>query len=378
MSGAVSLSGSFSSMSMADLIQWARTARRSGVITARSSSQSAERRIFLQDGRIIACASNDPRDYYGNYLVRLGHCTEEDVDKALRIQRETGIMVGAILVMVEKITSELAVATLTYKTFDIICDIFLWSEGSFGYEEGSFPASKLVSISIDPIAIALEGTRRVDGWNALRTRIHPGAIFEPTGAPPPADMNDGGRGIGRYALPLLDGHRNVEEVMESLPFSRYAILESIWSLVAAGSARPGDVTAAPNRRKRLEMNLAEAVSAGQRGDWGKAVQILEGLHALSPDLPGLSEELGRCGDRLKKEIYESIHPGDVPVVAIGVEALERLSLSTADGFVVSRMDGRSSIADIVRISPLPELDALRSIKRLLGAKVIDFPSRLRT
>jgi len=54
-----------------------------------------------------------------------------------------------------------------------------------------------------------------------------------------------------------------------------------------------------------------------------------------------------------------------------------LSLSPADGFVVSRMDGRSSVAEILRISPLAELDALRSIKRLLGAKVIDFPSRLR-
>lgn len=369
------LSGNFSSMSMADLIQWARTARRTGVITARDPGQNAERRIFLRDGQIIACASNDPRDYYGNYLVRLGYCSEDDVNKALSIQRDTGIMVGAILVMVEKITSEVAVATLAHKTIDIICDIFLWQGGSFEYDEAPFTASKLVSISIDPISIAIEGMRRVDGWNELRTRIHPGAIFEPTGEPLRTDAEtDGGR-IGRHALALLDGQRTVEEVMERLPFSRYAILEAVWDLVAAGSARPGDVTSAPNRRKRLEMNFAEAVGAGQRGDWGKAVQILEGITALQPDFPGLSEELARSREQLRKEISATIHPDDVPVVAIGVDALQRLALSPADGFVVSRMDGRISVAEIVRISPLPEIDALRSIKRLLAAKVIDFPSR---
>jgi hypothetical protein len=287
-------------------------------------------------------------------------------------------MVGAILVMVEKITRDMAVATLTHKTIDIICDIFLWHEGSFDYEQTEFPASKLISISIDPISIALEGMRRVDGWNELRTRIHPGAIFEPTGEPPRANAESDGGGIGPHALALLDGQRSVEEVLERLPFSRYAILESIWDLVAAGAARPSDVTAAPSRRKRLEMNLAEATGAGQRGEWGKAVQILEGITAVDPDLPGLGEELARSRERLKKEIYETIHPGDVPVVAIGVDALQRLTLGPPDGFVVSRMDGRLSVAEIVRISPLPEIDSLRSIKRLLGAKVIDFPSRRRT
>jgi hypothetical protein len=67
----------------------------------------------------------------------------------------------------------------------------------------------------------------------------------------------------------------------------------------------------------------------------------------------------------------------VPLVAIGMDALQRLTLTPADGFVVSRIDGRLSVADVLRISSLSELDALRTFKRLLGAKVIDFPFRRR-
>jgi len=360
---------------MADLIQWARTARRTGVITVRNPGQGAERRIFLQSGQIVACASNEPRDYYGKYLVQLGYCTDDDVDRALKIQRETGIMVGAILVMVEKIPREVAISTLTLKTIDIICDIFLWADGSFEYDPAPFPAAKLVTISIDPISIALEGMRRVDGWNELRTRIHPGAVFEPTGSPFTAAAEDENEKIARFTLALLDGQRDVEEVIENLPFSRFSILEAIWQLVEGGAARASDVTAAPSRQKRMEMNLAEAVAAGQRGDWGTAVQVLEGLNAIRPDFPGLAQELASARARLTSEIYEAIRPSDVPVVAIGSEALQNLKLTPADGFVVSRIDGRLSVAEVLRISSLSELDSLRSLKRLVAAKVLDFPSR---
>jgi hypothetical protein len=370
----MSLAGTFSSMSMADLIQWARTARRTGVITVRNKEQGAERRIFLQTGQIVACASNEPREYYGKYLVQLGYCAEDDVDRALKIQKETGVMVAAILVMVEKISRELAISTLESKTIDIICDIFLWTEGSFDYDPSPFPAGELISISVDPISIALEGMRRVDGWNELRTRIHPGAVFEPTGAPFTPSGGEGDE-IAKFTLPLLDGQRDVEEVMERLPFSRYVILESIWELVKGGAARASDVTAAPSRQKRLEMNFAEAVASGQRGDWAMAVQILEGMSSVRPDFPGLEPNLAQAREWLKREIYETIRPSDVPVVAIGMEALQNLKLTPADGFIVSRIDGRLSVAEVIRISSLSELDALRSFRRLVAAKVLDFPSR---
>src|SRR5579862_7030295 len=216
----MSLSGSFSSMSMSDLIQWARTARRTGVITVQHPLRSSERRIFFQEGQIVACASNEARDFYGNYLVQLGYCTREDVQRALEIQRETGVMVGAILVMVEKLGREDAIATLTLKTIDIICDIFLWSEGSFTYDPTPFPAGRLIPISVDPISIALEGMRRTDRWNELTTRIHTGAVFEPSGEKARSGEEFPGGRVASSVFSLLDGQRNVDDVMERLPFSR--------------------------------------------------------------------------------------------------------------------------------------------------------------
>ncbi len=374
----MSLHGTFESMSMADLIQWARTARRTGIITVRNPADNSERKIYLQGGQIVACASNDPRDFYGNYLLRLGYCSEEDVNRALQIQRETGIMVAQILVMVEKITKDDAVATLTEKTMDNICDVFLWDEGNFEYDPRPIEPRKLIEISIDPISVALEGVRRVDGWNQLRIRFHSDLILERTDRLVTAEGEFENARVARAVVALLDGERKVGQLCSELPFSAYSVIEALSDLVKNGLARSSDATIPPNRRERLEEKFSEAMAAERRGNWGMALQILEGLAAMNWDIPGLAEVLPRVQEKFKGNLYETaFRREDVPVVAIGTEALERLTLTPADGFVVSRIDGRLSVAEIVRISSLPEMDALRSLKRLLEAKVIDFPSRRR-
>jgi len=363
---------------MPDLIQWARTARRGGVITVRNPGDNSERKIYLHGGQIVACASNDHRDYYGNYLLRLGYCSEEDINRALAIQRETGVMIARILVMVEKLSLEDAVATLTEKTIDNICDIFLWEDGDFAYEQKDIAPTKLVEISIDPISVALEGVRRVDGWNELRTRFPPEAVLDTTEKPFPPSGEFANARVARAVLSQLDGERKLDDVFRELPFSRYLVVEACSDLFAAGLARVSETAGAPGHHRRLETKFGEALVAERRGNFGAAVQILEGLEALQWDVPGLAEALPRARDLYKKNVYETAFGReDVPVVAIGIEALERLKLTPADGFVVSRVDGRLSVAEVMRISSLPEMDALRSLKRLLEAKVIDFPSRPR-
>jgi len=372
----LSLSGTFESMSMADLIQWARAGRRSGVVTARHPRDGTERRIRLDAGAITACASNDARDHYGNYLVRLGYCGQEDVDRAIQIQRETGVMVGQILVMVEKLTRDDAVTTLTEKTTDNVGDVFLWEDGTFEYDPKPVPPRKMVELAIDPIALALEGIRRAEGWNALRIRYDPDSILEATGQSFSAAGEYGNPRVARAVLALLDGERTIGRICGDLPFSEYSVVEAISDLDRKGLARARDASAASPRRQRLEARFAEAADAEKRGRWGIAVQILEALESLHWDIPGLAEALPRARVRYKQSLYETaFRPEDVPVVVIAEDALERLKLPAIEGFLVSRFDGQTAVEEVIRASSLSEMDALRALKRLLDAGVIRFLPR---
>jgi hypothetical protein len=60
----------------------------------------------------------------------------------------------------------------------------------------------------------------------------------------------------------------------------------------------------------------------------------------------------------------------VPAVVMNSEQLRWLSLDHRAGFLLSMVDGISSVDDLLDVSGMPRLDAMRIICELLDAKVI--------
>jgi|HubBroStandDraft_4_1064222.scaffolds.fasta_scaffold159370_3 hypothetical protein len=64
--------------------------------------------------------------------------------------------------------------------------------------------------------------------------------------------------------------------------------------------------------------------------------------------------------------------GRVPRVAMGSEGLVALSLGFGEGFLLSRVDGRATIRDIVEACGLPKLEAMRILSELFLRRAIGF------
>jgi hypothetical protein len=81
-------------------------------------------------------------------------------------------------------------------------------------------------------------------------------------------------------------------------------------------------------------------------------------------------------DNFRRAIYEhNFTLEDVPLITISPDAIPTMNLDPSDAFIMSRIDGRLSVREILKISPVQEFEGLRSFKRLLNARVIDFPHR---
>lgn len=364
-------------MSMADLIQWGRTAQRTGLLVARSDTKK-EVRVTFRNGQIVFSATNDPREIYGAFLVHLGLLSKSDIDRAMAIQTSTGAMLASILVREKMITESQAIATLTQKMIEDLCDIFLWKDGEFAFQPTPFDGRGSLTIDLDPIRVVAEGVRRIDVWNRITAAVHAQSIFEPAGREfrPDPPLED--ESVARKVLSLANGSDSVGDLMAALPFSRYKIYRAVDELLERKYLRRSDMTGIGDREKRVARKLEEASLAAAGGRWGEAMEILQGLSAANPGRKDIFDELLKVTEGLRQAIYEqNFVLADVPVVTIGPDALGHLNLEPADGFILSRIDGRISVAEILRITPVKELDGLRSIKRLLNSKVIDFPHRKR-
>jgi len=362
-------------MSMADLVQWARTAHRSGTLRL-TDDQKMEIQVSFADGRIVYSRTNNPRAQVGPYLLNLGHCTEADIDEAIAIQRTTGSMLASILVHAGKITEKQALAVLTEKTVEDLCDAFLWHDGTFQFEPKPPSPGVALRINLDPIHVVVEGVRRAEVWNRIGTFIHRNSYFEATDAKIDEKLTWEDVRMAKIVYTMIDGNTPVGEIVDKLPFGRYKIYRAVSELLEKKLIVPAEVTAAVDREKRIQRLIADSRDAVATGRYTLAMDILKGLADANPGRKEIMDNLVSVTDEFRRATFEhNFTLDDVPVVTVGPDAVPQMNLEPGDAFIMTRIDGRMTVRDILKISPVKEFEGLRSFKRLMNAKVIDFPHR---
>jgi hypothetical protein len=64
---------------------------------------------------VISSASNDPREYLGQFLMSHGYLTEPELKKAMEVQQQSRILLGKILVMIDVISEPTCSASCASK-----------------------------------------------------------------------------------------------------------------------------------------------------------------------------------------------------------------------------------------------------------------------
>jgi hypothetical protein len=177
---------------------------------------------------------------------------------------------------------------------------------------------------------------------------------------------------------------------------RYGLLEDDVELDVYGSRRPASLSSpeGPPRRESLRTlpsppfpdagagKPPEAPpSSGRRhaklklrfdgGDYSGALVLAEALLDERPDDEAARRYADRCNEMLRQMYRSRIGDGSqVLRVAVSNEELRSLSLDHRAGFLLSCVDGYSSIDEVLDVSGMPELDALRILYELIQADII--------
>ena len=83
----MSLTGSLKTMHVGDLLQWCGSNLKTG--TLRLMRGPIEKQLFFKGGRLFSSTSNSPRETLGQFLIRTGKISEEQLFKALVRQDRT-------------------------------------------------------------------------------------------------------------------------------------------------------------------------------------------------------------------------------------------------------------------------------------------------
>ena len=114
----------------------------------------------------------------------------------------------------------------------------------------------------------------------------------------------------------------------------------------------------------------EADRLFRQGEYREALQSYRAALDIGVDRP----DLGRLMEGTEKILLEQLH-GDLPREQVLQRTIDSEQLLSGDFtpeeyFVIDQVNGRWTIKDLLRLSPLPEVDALLVLQDLLGRKVL--------
>lgn len=354
--------GNLRTMQLEELLQWLSQSRKTGTLEIKTDK--VEKKVFFRDGQIVSTASTRPEEYLGHFLVSHGLISETALAKAMELQEATGMLLGKILVTKEILKESDLHQMLKLKSEESIYDIFSWPEGDFQFLDDVLPsASSMVPMVLDITAILMEGVQRVDEFRRIRQLIPsqdaiPVQIYE-------WELKHPDPGTTQI-LELVNDERTVEEIRLQTHSSEFHVCKVLYDQWSKGRLK----VVKPRWRDQQTGTFAPGALTGEtllesgrkyleEQDYEHALRHLRAARSLDPESPDIQAALTQ-GERSIREAIEAagVRLTSVPSLAISFDQLTNAKLSPQEGFMLTRLNGTYDIQSILKITPMPQLDAL--------------------
>ncbi len=229
----MAIKGSLKEASLPDVLQLLALGQKTGCLSIADRSNFGY--IYFEKGRISYASIVNRRDRLGDILVKHQKITQEQLDAAIHRQaKERNRKIGEILVSQGVITQTDLERYMRVQIEESVYYLFTWTQGTFNFEVDVRPEQQDFLVSINPESLLLEGARRVDEWSLIEKKI---ASFDliftldrDRLAISDAKLTDTQQRI----LPLLDGSRDVNQVIEDAGMGEFEIGKALYGLITAG------------------------------------------------------------------------------------------------------------------------------------------------
>ncbi len=176
------------------------------------------------------------------------------------------------------------------------------------------------------------------------------------------ELSESGLDLEPQPLPTEFGSRAVPEHAPSLPTAVAA------ARLPSGGGPPVVASSDPTEQDNHRATMKDRYAVG---DFTGALGLAEALLGRDPGDVEAQRYATSCRDVLS-QMYLSRLGSLEQVVSVGLtpEELRWLTLDHRAGFMLSMIDGYSTIGELLDISGMPRLDALRILSQLLEQRVI--------
>lgn len=168
----MALEGTLRDFSLADIFQLIGLQRKTGVLTLRSKDDTVT--VTFLDGKVVGADSLSHRleNRLGHVLIKSGVLGQDQLNRALEIQKETLQRLGFILTHYGIISADSLRQAIQLQIMQIVYRLFRWKDGDYHFSQETtieYDRDNVVPITAE--SILMEGARMIDEWPIIEKRI---------------------------------------------------------------------------------------------------------------------------------------------------------------------------------------------------------------
>jgi hypothetical protein len=168
----MALEGTLRDFSLADIFQLIGLQRKTGVLTLRGKDDTVT--VTFLDGKVVGADSLNRRleNRLGTVLMKTGILNQDQLNRALEIQKETLQRLGFILTHYGIISQDSLRGAIQLQIMQIVYRLFRWKDGDYHFSQETtieYDRDNVVPITAE--SILMEGARMIDEWPIIEKRI---------------------------------------------------------------------------------------------------------------------------------------------------------------------------------------------------------------
>jgi len=250
----MALAGTLKDFGLPDIVQLIGLQRKTGTLHLSTKGESVN--VIFENGNIVAADSSmtRPSDRIGNALVTQGAISQEQLNQALSVQKQTMQRLGHVLISEQIVSEEMLRKAVEAQLFQVVFRLFRWREGDYNFEtQATVDYERTGAVSLGADFVLMEGIRMVDEWPIIERKIPSmAAVFKKVVDPSQVTAKGGGEdeldnllaGMSEKASSKLalsgdellvfnavDGKKTCQQIVESTPLHDFAVCRTLLDLM---------------------------------------------------------------------------------------------------------------------------------------------------